>query len=317
MSLINTGLPVCLLIFLGWLLRYKKIVSTDIAQQLTQYVFWIASPAIIFHSISSYPLTDLLAWRFTLAHILMIATLTVLTYLITATFFHSKPLEAAMMGMMTSAKNTIMIGLPLLISFTGNRAAIPVAITVIIFNVILTPFLMLIFEIRQVENIERRNRKIIINVIYGLVKNPLIIAAVMGVIFSIWQLKLPTALNGLILYIVPSFVPCALFAVGVDLFSFKLGENKLNLIVISILNLVVCPLIAILIAYLMKLSAFYATSLVILASLPTAKSLYIYARKYHFQENDIAAIISLTTVLSVITIPIFISLSLIFWHIPF
>lgn len=313
MSLINSISPIFLLIFFGWLLRYKKIVSTDIAQQLTQYVFWIASPAVIFNSISSYQLSDLLAWRFTLAHIILIATIATITFFITFFLFNSKPLEAIMMGMMTSAKNTIMIGLPLLISLTGNRAAIPVAITVIIFNIILTPFLMLILEISQIENSDRPNHQIIANVFYSLVKNPLIVAAIIGIFFSISQLKLPLILNGLINYIVPSFIPCALFAVGVDLYTFNLGKNRLKLYLISFLSLLICPLIAIFIAYLMKLSVFYATSLIVLASLPTAKSLYVYARKYHFHEAEIAAIISLSTVLSVLTIPIFIVLSLSLW----
>jgi len=313
MSLFNNILPVFLLIFFGWLLAARKIVTTDISKQLTQYVFWLASPAIIFDAISHYHISEILALKFTIAHLSMLIIVMLITFGFTKFIFHMNIVEGMIIGMISSVKNTIMIGLPLLISITDSKATIPVTITVLVFNIILTPILMFIFELNQARKNTHQKNKILIKVGFGLIKNPLIVAAILGVISAIWEIKLPTALNSLITYIAPSFLPCALFAVGVDLYSFNIKEHNINLIIITFINLILAPLVAICVANLLNLSTFYATSLVILSSLPTAKSMYVYAKKYHVLEKETAAVISLTTILSIITIPFFVFISSWLW----
>ena len=68
------------------------------------------------------------------------------------------------------------------------------------------------------------------------------------------------------------------------------------------------PALAILIAFMLELSPFYSVALVIFSSVPTAKSMFIYAGKYHFFEKEAAAEISLTTLGSLLTIPCFIAI---------
>lgn len=317
MLLINSILPIFLLILLGWILARKKIVPLEIVQHLTQYVFWIASPAIIFSSISSYHLSQILAWQSTIAHVLMVVIVGIVTYYSIHQIFRTNRVEAVIASFTTTVKNTIMIGLPVLMGIVGPQAAIPMTITVIFFNCILTPLLMLIFELNQATQNANSKRQIIKIVMKNLIKNPMIVAAVLGIIFAAGHLHLPTPLNTLISYVAPSFVPCALFAVGVDLCAFKLEGNHSKLLLITLLNLLLCPLVAIVIAFLLQLSAFYATSLVVLAALPTAKSVYIYARKYQLFEKETAAVISLTTVLSIITIPCFVYVSYWLWPAAF
>lgn len=314
MLLLNSVLPTFFIIALGWLLGHFKVLTEENARQLSLYVFWVAAPAIIFVSISQYDLQQIFVWQFWLAHILSILLLAIFTMFAFYFVFKSSGIEAMMAGLTATVKNTIMIGFPILTAIVGPKAAIPMAVTVVVFNCILTPILLFTFEVHKVTTREGVSSwQILLSSFYGMVKNPMVVAAFLGVIFSWLKWTLPVFLNLPLHYIAPSFVPCALVAVGIGLKAFSLSGNKAKIVFIAFANLVLCPVIAIALAYLLNLSAFYAISLVVLSSMPTAKTMYVYASKYGYFQQETAAIISLTTLVSIISIPIFIYLCQSLW----
>jgi malonate transporter and related proteins len=311
MLLLDIILPIFLLIVLGNLFVRVKLLPKETSQHLMQYLFWIAGPAIIILSISNDSLSNMFVWKFWLAYPLSLLIATGCSFLFFKNALHRSKQVAIIASFLATTKNSIMIGLPLLLAILGPHAALPVTITILVFNCIITPLLIFILE----QDTPDGNSPItsIKPALIGMVKNPFVLAAVIGILLSATQTTLPQILQQILSYIVPSFVPCALIAVGMDLTFTTTRQERGTVISITIINLVLYPLLAIALSYLFNLSPFYTISFIVLSALPTAKTMYIYAKKYNCFEQGSAMVISLTTALSLITIPLYIYVCQLLW----
>jgi len=198
-----------------------------------------------------------------------------------------------------------MFGYPILYKLIGDKATIYITIVILIFTLILSPIIILILELLRGKEHQ--------NIFKGLIKSPIILAAFFGILFSIFDIKFPAFLDNYLHKLTISLIPVALFSVGLDINQFRFTGQIKNTIIISLLCTVVKPLIAIAICLLLNLSPLYAVALVILTAAPTAKSVYIYAAQYNFNKEESAAIISLSTLFSIITIPIVLHITKYFW----
>lgn len=288
------------------MLAYFKIANKELAKSLVVYLFWVALPAVIFYTLSSYHISEILVWRFWVAYPLTTAIIVVATLIVFPIVFKESAVNTMIASLSAGIKNTLLIGFPVMLGIVGKKAAIPMAITVIIFTCVLSPLMLFIFELNNQAGQGRGRRQILATTLKSISKNPLIVAALLGVIFSVFHIPVPGFINKTLGYFALSVVPCALFAVGIELNGFKLKGNVNKTLFVTIAALVVCPVIAIILSFLLKLSPFYSVALVIFSAMPTAKSMFIYASKYQVFQEESSAIISLTTILSVISIPVFI-----------
>ncbi len=315
--LLDAIVPIMLIVFSGWILGYSKLVDIKISGALMQYVFYAAIPAAIFYALSSNPIHQLIYWPYWIAYILY----TVIVVTITALFFkfilRRSGFVSLVAGYAASMANTLIIGYPIVYGFFGHFAAFPLAISVILFICFFVPSLIFINELNQNSTESSQLSQAISHAIMTTIKNPIIIGTALGIIVSLMNIHLPDFINKFVNYLGESVVPCALFAVGLELADFKKSGNLVDVSIITFFNLILAPLVAIAVALLMHLSAKYAVTLVIFATVPTAKTLYVIASKYQAYNKEIAAVVSLTTVLSMITIIIFTLATKVIWPTAF
>ncbi len=315
MILINAIAPIFLIVLFGWCLGRAKLVSPSISAALMQYVFYAAAPAIVFYAVISNPIDKLLYWQFWLAYPLSLVTIILLTALFFKFILRKSGFVAMVAGFGAAMANTVIIGYPILSGFIGHFAAIPMAITVLVFAVIIIPAVIFVYELKLSSTQSKSNGlvNIIKSAIIGTVKNPMIIGVILGLIISLSHITLPKPLHSFAFIVGESIIPVALFAVGLDLSDFKLECNLADVSIITFINLVIAPLVTIAIALLLHLSPRFAVALVIFSTVPTAKTLYVIAGKYRIYNKQVAAIISLTTVFSIITIPLFVFITKLIW----
>lgn len=306
---INAIVPIFLVVLLGWLMTYFKLVPTDVAGSLMQYVFNAAAPAIIIWALSR----QLLVWRFWLAFMLVFLIVLLLTFCLFRYGLRREGYWSIVAGMGAASPNVVLIGFPVLASLVGTRATIPMVIVVIIFAVFATPLLLLILEIRQSQSMSKKQFTVLFSALKNTCKNPVMIGALIGILLSVFDIKLPFILEHFLRMVGFSMIPCALFAVGLELRHFTAKGNLLDVSLITLLNLIVTPLLAILIAKLLGLSPFYAVSLVVLTAVPTAKLIYVYVSRYKAYTAEIAAVVSVTTVISIVTIPFYVYIAELIW----
>jgi len=80
------------------------------------------------------------------------------------------------------------------------------------------------------------------------------------------------------------------------------------------LNIVLPVIMLIATGWIFKLDSFFAVSLLVVSSVPTAKTLYIISKQYQIYEQQMGSVIFSTTMYSLISFPIFLKIGTYLWH---
>ena len=137
-----------------------------------------------------------------------------------------------------------------------------------------------------------------------LIRNPLIIACVIGVGLNASGLKLPLAIDGILALGGKAAFPVGLMAVGAAYRADNLMLHWHPLLVTSTVQFLCKPMIAWGLATYLGLTGTALGVAVLLFSVPTAPSAYILSRQMGGDHDSMAAIITVQTCLSFFTLPL-------------
>jgi predicted permease len=99
-----------------------------------------------------------------------------------------------------------------------------------------------------------------------------------------------------------ALTPCALFAIGLGLSVDGVRSNLAASAALAAVKLVTMPLIVYGLCVASGLNPLYTIAAVVCAGVPTAKTVYILAGEYKVEEALVAATVSITTLLSVVSL---------------
>lgn len=147
----------------------------------------------------------------------------------------------------------------------------------------------------------------------SIIKNPLIIASLLGFLVNIFPPLLPTVLFDTLAILSKAALPLALLSVGAAvqikmLFKSHSGFSRLSLWLTTMARLLIAPALAWGIARLLGIDTALFPVLVIFAGVPTATSSYILAKQLGGDADLMATVISLQTVLSVFSLLLWLNL---------
>jgi predicted permease len=135
-----------------------------------------------------------------------------------------------------------------------------------------------------------------------IVLNPMVISTLVGMFLSILGIRMPGPVTAYLGIFADALTPCALFAIGLGLSIDGLRANIGRASLLSAVKLVIMPLIVYGLSILLGLDPLYIIAAVICAAVPTAKTVYILAGEYHCEEMMVASTVSLTTLVSVFSL---------------
>jgi hypothetical protein len=141
-----------------------------------------------------------------------------------------------------------------------------------------------------------------------LIKNPLILACVVGMALSLLKLPLPGVLLDLLTILGKAALPLGLLAVGAGLRFHGIGASTLPVALASLAHLVALPLAAYGCARLLGVDGLSLTTALIYTAIPVSVSAFILARQMGGDHNVMALIITAQTVLSALTMPVILAL---------
>lgn len=290
MSVIPLVLPDFLLIGLGWLLFHKLNFSREFFHGAEQLVYFVLFPALLFHSITQTPLS--LGSASTLAE----ASLLVMAFGIAMAWL-ALPLLRPDPGSHASAAqcafrfNTY-IGLSLAASIGGAAGQTTMAVLV----GVAVPF----SNMAAVHALARRNGD---KVLREILRNPFIIATVLGLLANILGIQMPRPIEVTLGRLGACAIAIGLMCVGATLsLSGGKGHEKLAAWMIAA-RLLLTPVAALVIGWTLDLSLVERQTLLLFGSLPTASSAHVLAARMGGNGRLVALIMSVGTLLSAITIP--------------
>ena len=315
MRIADLVLPVFAVIVTGWIVGYARYLSRTLSEALIHFAYNIAMPALLIVTIAQEPSHSLIAWRFLAAFgggsLLCFA----LVFGIMSMAVSRSLASRTMYGMAASMTNTGFVALPVLQAIYGPRAVLPAAIATVFVAVVMFPIAVILLEVDQRDAHGAVASPMV--TAKHVVLNPMVISTLIGMLLSVFGLRMPGPVAAYLGILADALTPCALFAIGLGLSIDGLRANIGQASLLSAVKLVIMPLIVYGLSLSLGLDPLYTIAAVICAAVPTAKTVYILAGEYHREEMMVASTVSLTTLASVVSLPVWLySLSALAARIP-
>jgi hypothetical protein len=137
-----------------------------------------------------------------------------------------------------------------------------------------------------------------------ILKNPLILACLAGMLFNLLGIGLPGGSDRLLSLLAAASLPLGLLCVGAALRPQELRGEKPALAWNCTLRLLAMPLLAYAVAKALHLPALESNVLVLFFALPTAPTAYVLTRQLGGDGHLMAGIITLQTLLAALSLPL-------------
>jgi predicted permease len=306
-SVLDIALPLFAIIVLGAIARKKGLFADHATEILNRFVYWIALPPLLFLSMARQPIDQTINLPFIGAFLGSMLAIFGIGVVVSRVLLKNGAAPAYLHGFNASLCNTAYIGLPMFVIAYGPDRLAPAIIGSVLNASVLMGFVIGLLELARGR--AHAAGASIAYVARALIRNPLVVAALAGILASLLGIRLPASLIALCTTLGAASGPCALFAIGLFLggrpLASVLSGDKSEVASIVALKLVAQPLIAwILASYVFPMDSFWTSATVILAALPTGSLAFVVAQEYEVGLASTSTAILISTALSLVTLSI-------------
>ena len=283
------------IIALGFLLAQFGVLRSDSQLQLTRLAFFVATPALLFQTLSTAPVDQIFTSGLAVAALSFVGAAG--TYALLARTVWRRSTGDTVLGALSSAYvNAGNLGLPITVYVLGSATFIaPVLLMQLL---VITPLAFAILDA-----VVSKRRPSLWVLISQPLRNPITVGSFLGLLCSLAGWQVPALIASPIALIAGMAVPGVLLAYGVSL---RLGPRPIaggsvvELAVVCTLKLLVQPLLAYAAArWLFDLDGRALLAATVVAALPTAQNIFVYASRYDRSTTLARDSIFVTTALSV------------------
>lgn len=136
-----------------------------------------------------------------------------------------------------------------------------------------------------------------------LVRNPLIVATVAGLLANVLGFTVPAWLTPTLTRIGAASLALGLLAAGAGMQFATLGRGKVLAVSVLAIRHLVLPLIAWGLARALRLDGVQASVLMAFSAVPTASSAYVLAARMGYNGPYVAGLVTLSTMLGIVSLP--------------
>jgi predicted permease len=287
--------PIFILMLVGYFIKLIKIADKSQFDAMNRLVFKLFLPVLLFYNIYKTDNVDFIEPRYIIFTVLGILSVFLLGIPVAMLCTKDNSRRGVMLqGFFRS--NFAILGIPLVGYICngegGGLTSLMVAVVVPLFNVLAVISL----------EIFRGNTIDFWKILKGILKNPLIIGCVVGIIFLITGIKLPQFAENAIEDISSVASPLAIVVLGASFtFSGLKGYVKDSLIVVLI-KLVISPLVILAIAAKLGFTGESLACLLVVFGSPVAVSSFAMSQQMGGDEKLSAQVIVISSVLCIFTL---------------
>lgn len=298
-NVLTQVLILLILILLGALLTKTKILNDGTAKGMTDMVLFIVTPCVIIKSfIREFDKTVLksLIISFVIA-ILMHTAFIILSKLL----IHSKNLsqeKVLRFGVVFS--NCGYMSIPLQQALLGDEGVFYGSSYIAIFQLFIWSYGILLMS----GNKEYLNPK-------KFILNPGMIGTAIGIVIFLLSIPIPKILSEPISYMASLNTPLPMIIIGYHLANSNIlaALKNIKCLYVILLRLFVFPAIALVVMYVAGIRGLMLISSVISCSAPTAAITTMFASKFEVDTSLSVSMVSLSTILSLISMPLLITIA--------
>lgn len=289
-------LPDFLLMVLGYVLLRRQFLPPAFFTAAEKLVYYVMFPALLFTSMANNELSLQQISTLGLSAALIVLTGTLLAFL-AIPILKPDTMRHASVAQCAYRFNSY-LAFSIAYALGGETALGAMAVI----TVVAIP----LANIAAVSTLAQQNKN---NLLGPILKNPLIISTLAGLVWNITGLGLPAVVDGTLSKLGSSALALALICVGAS-FTLQALQGAHRLVSwMLVIKLLLLPLVALLINSLMPLTPLEQQMLLLFATLPTASTTYVLAMRMGGDGKLVAFTVSVSTFLSVFTIPLWLMIS--------
>ena len=290
-------LIVSAVIAVGYLAARFRILGPEVQGALTRTAFYITNPALLYTVVAGSDIRAALGTDAPLA-LLSAAAVGLLYWLLSFLFFRRPAAETAVGAMASSYANANNIGIPVSLYAVGT--AQHVAPVLLVQLLVLAPFYLTLLGIFGGARVSWKK------VLLQPLSNPMIIASALGVVVALTGWQEPDLLQKPIDMLAGGAVPMVLLAFGLSLAGsapLQKDDGRTETLVATFLKIAGMPVIVWLLGrFIFGLEGQHLLASVIMAALPTAQNVFLFASPYGRGMTVARDVILCTTILCVGTL---------------
>lgn len=299
---------IVIMVTVGYYLTARKWFDSDVAGLFSKLVVNVSLPLLMFYNIvSNFDSTKLSH----LASGLIIPFLSIgICYLIGILASKALKIDEKHKGTFESmffASNAIFIGLPVNLALFGENS-IPYVLLYYIANTLF--FWSLGAYCISKDGMEKGTVKMFSFDTVKRIFSPPLFGFMAAIIIILLKIYVPKFILDSCMYIGNLTTPLSMFYIGITMYSVKFREIKLNKDVLGVFlgRFIVSPLVVFLLSFYFPVNPLMKNVFIIQSAMPVVTSTAIVARLYNADNKYAAVMTVVTTVASILFIPIYMAL---------
>ena len=262
-------------ILIGYIVGRFGVLGPHAPYVMSRLVFFVLSPSLLFTVLADADVHVLFSSLLAVSFITAVVACLLFAGIVLLILRRKLP-EAVIGSLASGYVNANNIGIPVAVYVLGDPAySAPVILLQLL---VLAPIGLTILDITT------NGRASFWRTITKPFSNPLIIGSALGTILAVTGFQLPDAVMEPFRIIGAAAVPLVLIAFGMSLHGGRLlapGTDRRGVILASAIKLAVMPVLAWLLArFVFGLEGEQLFAVVVLAGLPTAQNIFVYAQRY-------------------------------------
>ncbi|MDZ4843233.1 MAG: AEC family transporter [Hyphomicrobium aestuarii] len=306
------------IIAIGYAAGRSGYISADAGQGIADFAFKIAIPALLFHTIVTVRFEGVAPLGAIASFFGAAATVWLTSVVVTHVVLGRPMVDQPSIGITSAFGNTIMLGLPIGVGTFGQPALAPISAIIACHS----PLLLLAAALHAAAvsdeatgeaagggQTEKNDGGAVsralfasVSVLRQLSTQPLILAIAAALIWRATGLTLPKTLLSMAETLARAGVPAALVSLGLSLTAFKVAGDTRTVGAMLVLKMLLMPLVAAGLAYLLQLPPLSAAVVIMMASLPAGANAFLFASQSGHAVNAVSGAVAIGTALSVVTI---------------
>lgn len=305
-QVVNSILPVFIIIFIGWFSVKKRIVGESAKEVCATLVSGYVFPALLFTQTAKAQPEQLFNGTWAMAFFVGMFSLWLMSFLLNFFMLRHDVKQSGMLAMLCSFPNMGGMGIPFLTLLIGASSVLAVAVANVIVALSVIPLTIFLLELGDaLRTGNRAGLGAAVRAVKKALAKPLFLGVVAGMLVSSFHLT--SVLPAFIFHTVDivsgacNFV--SLFAVGVAIYGVKIHLDKTFCLNVF-LKCMIAPMVAWSVALLFHITGVQAEEMIFLLAMPTATTATILAYQWRTEEKAASSLYMTSTAMSVITLPL-------------
>ncbi len=278
MSGVLAGFTVIFVVIaIGYTLGRTRVLGEHGEQVLARLVFFVATPALLFDSLATADLSVIFSPTLAVAAATAIA-LGIVYFTIARTVLRRAVPESTVGALAASYVNSANLGIPIAVFVLGDASFVA---PLLLFQIVVySPIALTMLDLTTGSTSASWTETVTTPF-----KNPIVLAGIAGLAVSVSGWTPPTALTEPFRIVGGASVPGALLAFGISLYGVRVLQRGIaprrDIALASALKIGVQPVLAYLMGrYALGLTGHDLFAVVVVAALPTAQNVFVYASRY-------------------------------------